>query len=381
MPYLDNDSYLLDLLQSRRLVSSDQVSLIRQKKDHQRQMLLRSRGGRQAKSTVWAGPPDMVEIISSFHFEIPGTKGELLTEEVITRAIAADLKLPFKKLDPLDLDLAVVTKTIPKSFALRHVLLPFSVKNGVLEVAIHDPDNRQVLEEIERANQVRVKPYLSTKSDIRKILAEFFGFQTSITAAESHLGGPAVDLGNLEQYVHIASSDELASSDQHIKSAVDHLFSYAFEQRASDIHIEPKRNTSLIRLRIDGVLHTIYNLPKVVHPAIISRIKTLSRLDIAEKRRPQDGRIKVDHQGKEAEIRVSTIPVAFGEKAVLRILDPNVLFQTLANVGFSPRDLAIYEGFLEAPHGIILVTGPTGSGKSTTLYSTLKLIATPERCG
>jgi general secretion pathway protein E len=211
------------------------------------------------------------------------------------------------------------------------------------------------------------------------MLAEFFGFQKSISAAEVHMARPTVDLGNLEQYVRISSAKEIASSDQHIKVAVDHLFNYAFEQRASDIHIEPKRQFSMIRLRIDGMLHTIYNLPIVVHPAIISRIKTLSRLDIAEKRRPQDGRIKVDREGKQAEIRVSTIPVAFGEKIVLRILDPTVLFQDLNGIGFSDKDLKIYQNFMTAPNGIVLVTGPTGSGKSTTLYSTLKCIATPEK--
>ncbi|MCK5437612.1 MAG: type II/IV secretion system protein, partial [Desulfobulbaceae bacterium] len=156
-------------------------------------------------------------------------------------------------------------------------------------------------------------------------------------------------------------------------------FNYAFDQRASDIHLEPKRNETLVRLRIDGVLHTIYTLPKVVHPAIISRIKSLSRLDIAEKRRPQDGRIKVDREGKEAEIRVSTVPVAFGEKAVLRILDPDILFQDLSKIGFSDHDFHVYENFIKAPHGIFLITGPTGSGKSTTLYSTLKCIASPDK--
>jgi len=230
-----------------------------------------------------------------------------------------------------------------------------------------------------------VRPYLTTKADIRKILAEFFGFQSSITAAETHFGAPssgsAVDIGNLEQFVNISSGQELTSSDQHIKTAVNHLFHYALEQRASDIHIEPKRNICMIRFRIDGVLHTIYNLPKVVHSAITSRIKSLARLDIAEKRRPQDGRIKIgqDNGEREAEIRVSSIPVAFGEKLVLRILDTEVIFQDLDKLGFSRRDYIVYNSFSTSPHGIVLVTGPTGSGKSTTLYSTLKKIATPEK--
>ncbi len=377
MNYLDNEKYLLGLLIKRGLISAEQRRLISKKKDQQHQL----RRGRRATDKTMRGmaAPVLLDVIVSFNLAIPGRDKQLLTEEIIMQAVAADLQMPFKKLNPLDLDLHVVTRTIPRSFALKYLLLPFSAKNGILEIAVCDPDNRAVLEEIEHANQVKVKPYLSTKSDIRKILGEFYGFQSSISAAETHMTGPMVDLGNLEQYVKISSASEIASSDHHIKSAVDHLFNYAFEQRASDIHIEPKRNASIIRLRIDGILHTIYKLPKVVHPAIVSRIKSLSRLDIAEKRRPQDGRIKIDHDGREAEIRVSTIPVAFGEKAVLRILDPEILFRNLNQIGFSARDSKIYKGFLTAPHGIVLVTGPTGSGKSTTLYSTLKNIATPDK--
>jgi general secretion pathway protein E len=375
-----NESYLLDLLRSRQLLTTEQQEQTVVMKHQQRVKLLRQQQALHKPGTSpFIAQPDLVDIIVSLHFEIMASPGQELTEELIIREVAKDQGLPFKKLDPLELDLKTVTKTIPQTFAQKHLLLPFAIKNGILDVAICDPQSIQVLNEIERANQIKVQPYLSTKSDIQKILAEFFGFQSSISAAETNLKGPAVDLGNLEQYVNIASTTEIASSDQHIKGAVDHLFNYAFEQRASDIHIEPKRATSVIRIRIDGVLHTIYNLPKVVHPAIISRIKSLSRLDIAEKRRPQDGRIKVNRGGEEAEIRVSTVPVAFGEKAVLRILDPHVLFQDLSHIGLSPRDLGIYQEFVSSPYGMVLITGPTGSGKSTTLYSTLKNIASPEK--
>ncbi|MBA3002779.1 MAG: type II/IV secretion system protein [Desulfurivibrio sp.] len=378
---LNDEKYILELLRQNRLLSSEQRSLVENRKTQQRQLLLRQHTARRKTDTgrVQDESLSFVDIIVSLNLELPGKKGQVLTEELIFRAVAKDLGLPFKKLDPLELDLKTVTKTIPRTFAFRHLLLPFSIANGVLEVAICNPDNKTVLGEIERANQLTVKPYLATKSDIRKTLAEFFGFQSSITAAESHLARPLVDLGNLEQYVRISSTEEAASSDQHVTSAVDHMFNYAFEQRASDIHIEPKREQAQVRLRIDGVLHTIYKLPKVVHAAVISRIKSLARMDIAEKRRPQDGRIKVDRSGQEAEIRVSTVPVAFGEKAVLRILDPDILFQDVENIGFSERDLEVYQSFMSAPHGIFLVTGPTGSGKSTTLYSTLKQIATPEK--
>ena len=381
MNYLDDEKYLLNLLTNNNLLDAEQVKTFILKKEQQRHHLCRKIGGRRTNDRKQSSmsQTDVYDILVSLQFEIPGKKNQGLSEEVIIRAVAKDLKMPFKKLDPLDLDLDLVTKTIPKSFALKHLLLPFGIKNGVYEVAIYEPAKRQALEDIERALQIKVKPYLSTKSDIGRMLAEFFGFQTSISAAETTIAGPMVDLGNLEQYVRISSAKEITSSDQHIKSAVDHLFNYAFAQRASDIHIEPKRNTIMVRLRIDGVLHTIYNLPKVVHPAIVSRVKTLSRLDIAEKRRPQDGRIKVSHDNKDAEIRVSTIPVAFGEKVVMRILDPDIIFQDLTNIGFSPESLKTYNNFVKSPHGIILVTGPTGSGKSTTLYSTLKNIATPEK--
>lgn len=379
MQYLDNETYLLDVLVRLRLISPDQLKLVILKKELQRQMLMRDiRDQERGRKQKYAREVDLVDILVSLNLELPGRKNEFLTEEIIIRSVAEDLELPFKKLDPLELDLEVVTKTIPESFALKHLLLPFAVKNGVLEVAINEPENRTLLEDIERANQIKVRAYLTTKSDLKKILAEFFGFKSSISAAENHLGGPGVDLGNLEQLVKISSARELTSSDQNIKTAVDHLFNYAFDERASDIHIEPKRDLSRVRLRIDGVLHTIYDLPRVVHPAIISRIKFLSRLDIAEKRRPQDGRIKVDRGGKEAEVRVSTIPVAFGEKAVMRILSSDIMFKDIREIGFSERDYAVYQQMMYAPHGIMLVTGPTGSGKSTTLYSTLQNLASPE---
>ena len=287
-------------------------------------------------------------------------------------------KYHLKKIDPLKLDLNLVTTTIPRSFALRHLVLPIAIKDGYLTVATANPYNQDVFEDIARAIQLKVKAVLSPKSDIVKLIDEFFGFKRSIAAAENQFAGPTVDLGNLEQYVSLKSADELPSNDQHIVRAVNHLFSYAFDQRASDIHIEPKREASWIRMRIDGILHTVYKLPKNVHPAVVSRIKNLSRLNMAEKRRPLDGRIKTDKGGAEVEIRVSTVPVAFGEKVVMRVMDPEILFQDLEMLGFSGADLIRYNKFINMPHGIVLVCGPTGSGKSTTLYSTLRSLSTPE---
>ncbi|PIE68853.1 MAG: type II secretion system protein E [Deltaproteobacteria bacterium] len=376
---------LLDLLVQQRLLTEEQRQLVILQKGKQRQKLLKKVQGRRAddERRLERNFPDMVDIIVSLGMQTVGAKPLPLTEELIIRTVGRALKIPFKKLDPLELDIDIVTKTIPKNFAINHLILPFDMRDGVLEVVSYHPDNKTVIEDIERANQVKVRPYLSTRTDIKKLLAEFFGFQRSITAAETQFGGKAdgtiVDIGNLEQYVKLSSGD-LTSTDQHIKAAVNHLFSYALEQRASDIHIEPKRDICLIRFRIDGILHTIYKLPKAVHSAITSRIKGLARMDIAEKRRPQDGRIKVGRreEDSEAEIRVSTVPVAFGEKTVMRLLNPDVIFQDIRDLGFSKRDRVVYNSFMASPHGIVLVTGPTGSGKSTTLYSTLKKIATPE---
>ena len=385
MSFLNSES-LLDLLVKEQVLSEQQRQYIILHKGKQRQKLLKLWSGRRHDDDHRPdkGGPDLVDIITSLELSSPGAERQQVTEEVVMRAVSRGLKIPFKKLDPLDLDMATVTKTLPRSFAVNHLILPFELTDGVLSVVTYHPDNRHVLEDIGKANQVKVVPFLSTRSDIVKIQSEFFGFQRSITAAESQFGGSGtsttVDIGNLEQYVRLATSKELSSTDQHIKAAVNHLFSYALEQRASDIHIEPKRDICLVRYRIDGILHTIYKLPKAVHSAITSRIKSLARLDIAEKRRPQDGRIKIGRraEGADAEVRVSTVPVAFGEKTVMRILNPEVIFQDLDTLGFSRRDRVVYNSFMSAAHGIVLVTGPTGSGKSTTLYSTLKQIASPE---
>ncbi|MFZ1984111.1 MAG: GspE/PulE family protein [Desulfatitalea sp.] len=324
-----------------------------------------------------SNPLTIIDVIASLNLTRLDNPGLPLDEETIYQTLAHSWKIPFYKIDPLKLDLNVVTSTIPRSFAMKHLVLPVDVKDGVLTVAMPDPFNLEVLDDIAMASKLRMHVVVSPKSDIIKLINEFFGFKRSIVAAQDQFGAPGVDLGNLEQYVRLRAADELPSNDQHIVNAVNHLFLYAFDQKASDIHIEPKRDICLVRMRIDGVLHTIYKLPKAVHSAIISRIKNLARMDMAEKRRPQDGRIKTDKGDVEVEIRVSTVPVAFGEKVVMRIMDPDILFRDLPQLGFSAVDLDRYQNIITMPHGILLVCGPTGSGKSTTLYSTLNKINTP----
>ena len=375
-----SDENVCQLLLKSGLISETQNREILVKKNQIRSKLERIRAMRNGSSgskTRIVNPITIVDVIASLELIRADDPSKTLDEETVFQILARAWKIPYKKIDPLNLNLDLVTNTIPHTFAMKHLVLPIEVRDGYMTVATPYPFNMEAIGDIAQVTQLRVKPVVSTKTDIIKLISEFFGFKRSIMAAETEYMGPSIDLGNLEQFVRLRSSEELLSDDQHIVNAVDHLFGYAFDQRASDIHIEPKRNKSIVRLRIDGTLHTVYELPKSVHPAITSRIKTIARLDMAEKRRPQDGRIKMEKEGVESEIRVSTIPVAFGEKLVMRIMDPQILFQDLENLGFTSMDLIRYQQFVTLPHGIILVCGPTGSGKSTTLYSTLRYLSSP----
>ena len=369
------------VLLNNRFVTEKQVKEILAQKESfkielEKRQTRMMRGGSGAGRFI--NPITGIDVIVALNHKRVDNDSLMLDEDLIYQTLAKEWKIPFKKIDPLKLDLNLVTTTIPRSFALRHLVLPIAIKDGCLTLATANPYNRDVFEDISRAIHLKVKAVISPKSDIIRLIDEFFGFKRSIAAAENQFAGPTVDLGNLEQYVSLKSADELPSNDQHIVRAVNHLFSYAFDQRASDIHIEPKREASWIRMRIDGTLHTVYKLPKNVHSAVGSRIKNLSRRDRAEKRRPQDGRIKTDKGGVEVEIRVSTVPVAFGEKVVMRVMDPDILFQDLEMLGFSGADFIRYNKFINMPHGIVLVCGPTGSGKSTTLYSTLRSLSSPD---
>jgi general secretion pathway protein E len=370
------------ILLRQGLISEIQKTEILLKKDRLLNKLEQLRAMKQtspsSKGRRIRNPVTIIDVIHSVKMDRADDSSKVLDEETIFQALAKSWKIPYRKVDPLKLDLNIVTTTIPHTFARKHLVLPIEINDGWLTVATPDPFNVEILSDIAQVSQLKVKTVVSPKTDIIKIINEFFGFKRSIAAAETQFAKPMVDLGNLEQYVRLRSADELPSNDQHIVNAVDHLFSYAFDQRASDVHIEPKRDKSIVRLRIDGTLHTVYQIPKNVHSAVVSRIKNLARLDMAEKRKPQDGRIKMEKGGVEAELRVSSIPVAFGEKLVMRIMDPDILFQALENLGFTSMDLIRFQQFINMPHGIVLVCGPTGSGKSTTLYSTLRELSSPE---
>ncbi len=366
------------LLHRRKLLSRTQLETIQQQGEMQRERLQRMHSsGRSRKLLKEGSLVSPAEVISSFNLEIPGHK-KLLSEDIITETLAKATGLPYLKIDPLKLNLDTVSNHISRAFALKNQMVPVEVRNGVVIIAVCDPTATEAIDELQRTRRIKVERVLASRSDILKILGEFFGFRASVLAAESEMQ-QGTDISNLEQYFQMRGPQlEEEGNDKHIIAAVDFLLQYAFDQRASDIHIEPKREKSLVRMRVDGVLHNIHEIPKNLHPSIVSRIKLLARLDLAEKRRPQDGRIKTDHKGKVVELRISTLPVAFGEKVVIRVFDPDILMQDLEKIGFEPREFQLYNSFIRQPNGIILVTGPTGSGKTTTLYSSLRALASPE---
>ncbi|MFQ5465002.1 MAG: GspE/PulE family protein [Thermodesulfobacteriota bacterium] len=371
--------FVLKVLKKKGLVTEAQVREILIKSDAQKARLKKAHEGLYASRLLVAVADTVspVEVICSLNIRRPDGSGRLVTEDMVTSAVAEEAGFEYLKIDPLKLNLDEVTSHVPRPFAQRHLVVPIEENDSSVTIAVADPFNTEVVESLRASLRKDLKLVLSSKADILKIIREFYGFRHSVGAAEKEFSG-AWEIGNLEQYVQLKGSGEIEATDHHIINAVEYLLHYAYDQRASDIHIEPKRERSLVRLRIDGVLHYIHTVPKVVHPSIVSRIKMLSRMDIAEKRRPQDGRIKTSFRDREIELRVSTLPTAFGEKVVIRIFDPEVLFQDLRSLGFFPEEYEVFTGFLTRTHGIVLVTGPTGSGKTTTLYSALKHLASPE---
>ena len=297
----------------------------------------------------------------------------------IAQALAAHVGLPYVKINPLDLDLDVVTKAVAGPFARKHGIVAIAKTADRITIAVHDPFAPFPAEDIKRVTGLGVDRVVATRSDIETVNKGFYDLKSSLQTAEKQLTESrvsTVDLGNLEYFSKEDADLDPAAAP--VVKALDHILSYAFEQRASDIHFEPKRERTLVRLRIDGVLHDIHVIPKIVYEAVVSRIKLLSGANLAEKRRPQDGRIKREQGGREVELRVSTMPTAFGEKAVLRIFDPDILLKSIDELGLSPHDAPKFQEFIGRPTGIILVTGPTGSGKTTTLYSVLKHLSRPE---
>ena len=306
----------------------------------------------------------------------PGKKLEL---EHLTVWLAALANQPYLRIDPLKIDVAAVTPLMSYAFAQRHKILAVAVDKDAVTIASAQPFVHKWESDLMHVLKRPIKRVVANPGDIQRFTVEFFRLAKSVSGANS-IDQKLSNFGNFEQLLKLGASDqEPDANDSHIVNIVDWLFQYAFQQRASDIHIEPRREQGSVRFRIDGVLHTVYQFPPQVTMAIVSRLKSLGRMNIAEKRKPQDGRVKTKTpDGGEVELRLSTLPTAFGEKMVMRIFDPEVLLKSFDQLGFSPDDLRRWEFMTAQPNGIILVTGPTGSGKTTTLYTTLKKLATSE---
>ncbi len=305
--------------------------------------------------------------------------GKVLTLEALTRWFAERVDLPFVRIDPLKIEVSEVTEVMSYAYASRYNILPIKVDDTTITVATAQPFERDWEVELSSIHNKEFKLVISNPGDIRHLLLEFYSIAKSIHGAKTSTDTSGGNIQNLEQLMELGRSGKLDANDQHIVNIVDWLLQYAFDQRASDIHLEPRREMCPVRFRIDGVMQEVYQIPSAVMKAVTSRIKIIGRMDVAEKRRPQDGRLKTRMEdGKEVELRLSTMPTAFGEKMVMRIFDPEVLVKNFRQLGFSKKDNETWQSMIEQPHGIILVTGPTGSGKTTTLYSTLKRLAKPE---
>ncbi|HNW82605.1 MAG TPA: GspE/PulE family protein [bacterium] len=298
-----------------------------------------------------------------------------LEEEQILKLIAARAGCEYIIIDPLKIDAQLAVKTISASYGKINRVLPMKKEGDIITLAMADPFRMDVIDQLSTTTSCEIMPVVAAAKDIERIISDLFGFKKSIKAAAADFVKEGFN--NLENLTDLGKARNM--DDKHIINAVDYMLKYAIDQEASDIHIEPKRNETNIRFRLDGILHTIYSFPFEAHLPFVSRLKMLAKMDIAEKRRPQDGRIKVvTETGLEVELRASTIPVVTGEKMVLRILESGGFVKNISGIGFAPDQLENYDLSLKKGYGMVLVTGPTGSGKSTTLYSTLKNIASPD---
>ena len=304
----------------------------------------------------------------------------IVSEEDIAQSVAKDTGLPFRAINPVELNAEVVTGALPAPFARRHTICALSKEGGALTVAVANPYERAAIDDLERYLGVDVEVVVSTRSDIESVNGSLYNLRTSLRAAETELeeDGGSEEIATREFVSEADAVGDLEPTTRPVVSALDSILRQAFEQRASDIHLEPKRERAVVRFRVDGVLRTMHTFPRIVYRAVVSRIKMLSGLDIAEKRRPQDGRFKRVEGDKEIELRVSTLPTVFGEKAVLRVFDPAALVSSLEQLRLAEDEDARLRAMLGRREGLLLVTGPTGSGKTTTLYSVLRQVATPE---
>ncbi len=321
-----------------------------------------------------------LEILASRQWNNKSKPEQILTLDVLTDWLVEQSELERYHFDPLKMDVASCTSIMSYAYASRFNILAVKVTASEVVIAVTDPFKFEWMDELERIVNRPITKMLANPAQLRDFLVEFYSVSKAMEGAgNKSFGDMPGNIQNLEQLIELGKAGKVDAEDQHIVSIVDWLMQYAFSQRASDIHIEPRRDFGKVRFRIDGVMHQVYEIPVSITMAVISRIKIMGRLDVAEKRKPQDGRIKtLSPNGAEIEMRLSSMPTAFGEKLVLRIFDPEVLVKDFAALGLEKTESEIWNGMITRPFGIILVTGPTGSGKTTTLYTSLKQLAKPE---
>ncbi|WP_286715284.1 GspE/PulE family protein [Marinobacter sp. tcs-11] len=305
--------------------------------------------------------------------------GRTLDLERLTHWLARWGGQDYYHIDPLKIDTPAIARVMSYAFAQRHGILAVEITPDEVVIASTEPFKREWESNLRQAVRKDIRRVVANPEDIRRYTVEFYQLASSVSKASGGQSPGSAGNQNFEQLLDLGASENPDANDQHVVKIVDWLLQYAFDQRASDIHIEPRRTVTQVRFRIDGVLHNVYEFPEHVGVAVTSRLKILGRLNVAEKRRPQDGRIKTRKpDNSEVELRLATMPTAFGEKMVMRIFDPEVLLKSFEQLGFSKEDRERWQTMTSRPHGIVLVTGPTGSGKTTTLYSTLKQLASPE---
>ncbi len=351
--------YILELLVGQKIVAPERASMVSS---------LVSENDR-----IYLHP---LESIASRHWIHLSQPDQILTLEFLTEWLSQQASVTRYHFDPLKMDIASCTSIMSYAYASRFGIIAVKVTPSEVVIAVSDPFNTEWLDELRRIVFQSITLVVANPKEIKKYLLEFYSLSKAMDNAGANQHQGLSNIQNLEQLIELGTVD---ADDQHIVSIVDWLLQYAFNQRASDIHIEPRREQGNVRFRIDGVLQQVYEIPANITPAVISRIKIMGRLDVAEKRKPQDGRIKTrSSDGVEIELRLSSMPTVFGEKLVLRIFDPDVLVQNFSALGFEKKESEMWNQMIKQSHGIILVTGPTGSGKTTTLYSSLKHLATSE---
>ena len=337
--------------------------------------LLRSIG-RPAPGSRATGPLERIAASGWTSARDPAQRIDL---DFLTRWLAKKVDLPWKRIDPLNVDVPAVTAVMSKAYATRFNVICLAVEPDHIVVGTAEPFFEEWSRELSAAINKEIRLVVCNPDDVRRYLGELYQVSKSVLGAKKDHAAHSNAVQNLEQLMELGRGGKLEATDSHVVSIVDWLLQYAYEQRASDIHLEPRRDAGIVRFRIDGVMQRVYDMPGAVIGAVTSRLKILGRLDVAEKRRPQDGRLKTRNaEGKEVELRISTMPTAFGEKMVMRIFDPEVLVKDQAALGFDRREADVWNDMIRQPNGILLVTGPTGSGKTTTLYSSLQMLATPE---